>query len=128
MNSIFVEIILVTLLAVGCFFILLGSFSLIRLSDFFRRLHGPTKASTMGVGCVLLTSVGYHFFLGDDFDPRELLITAFIFITAPISAHMMAKAALSLMMDTKPVLPNEMPEAGGTAAPEAAEGSPAEPR
>ena len=128
MNSIFVEIILVTLLAVGCFFILLGSFSLIRLSDFFRRLHGPTKASTMGVGCVLLTSVGYHFFLGDDFDPRELLITAFIFTTAPISAHMMAKAALSLMMDTKPVLPNELPEAGETPVPEGVEGSPTEPR
>ena len=79
-----IAIALVLALAVGCFFILLGSFSLLKLSDFFKRLHGPTKASTLGVGCVLLASVGYHFFLGDDPQPRELLITAFLFITAPI--------------------------------------------
>ena len=100
------EIALALLLAIGSFFILLGSFSLLKLSSFFKRLHGPTKASTLGVGCVLLASVGYHFFLGEDPQPRELLITAFLFITAPISAHMMAKAALSLMMDERPSLPD----------------------
>ncbi|NEL43138.1 MAG: Na+/H+ antiporter subunit G, partial [Xanthomonas perforans] len=76
-----------------------GAFGLVKLSDFFKRLHAPTKASTLGVGCVLLGSVGYHLFLGVDPQPRELLITVFLFITAPISAHMMAKAALSLMME-----------------------------
>ena len=102
----FVAITLVVLLAAGSFFILVGSLGLVKLSDFFKRLHAPTKASTLGVGCVLLASVGYHFFLGDDPQPRELLITAFLFITAPISAHMMAKAALSLMMDERPQLPD----------------------
>ena len=100
------EIALALLLLIGSFFILLGSFSLLKLSSFFKRLHGPTKASTLGVGCVLLASVGYHFFLGEDPQPRELLITVFLFITAPISAHMMAKAALSLMMDERPHLPD----------------------
>lgn len=61
----------------------------------------------MGVGCVLLASVGYHLFLGVDPQPRELLITVFLFITAPISAHMMAKAALSLMMENRPEVPNK---------------------
>ena len=51
-------ILLVLLLAVGSFFILVGSFSLVKLSEFFKRLHGPTKASTLGVGCVLIASVG----------------------------------------------------------------------
>ena len=87
-------ILLVLLLAVGSFFILVGSFSLVKLSEFFKRLHGPTKASTLGVGCVLIASVGYHALGGTDPQPRELLITAFLFITAPISAHLMAKAAL----------------------------------
>ena len=105
MSTVF-EIVLALLLAIGSFFILVGAFSLLKLSSFFKRLHGPTKASTLGVGCVLLASVGYHFFLGDDPQPRELLITAFLFITAPISAHMMAKAALSLMMDERPSLPD----------------------
>jgi len=93
------------LLIVGCGFILLGALGLVKLSDFFKRLHAPTKASTLGVGCVLLASVGYHLFLGQDPQPRELLITAFLFITAPISAHMMAKAALSLMMEQRPQVP-----------------------
>lgn len=101
----FIAILLVTLLAVGSFFILLGSYSLAKLKDFFKRLHGPTKATTLGVGCILLASVGYHFFLGQDPQPRELLVTAFLFITAPISAHLMAKAALSLKMAERPPLP-----------------------
>ena len=98
-------IVLVGLLAAGSFFILIGSFSLVKLSEFFKRLHGPTKASTLGVGCVLLASVGYHWFSGTDPQPRELLVTAFLFITAPISAHLMAKAALSLHMAERPPQP-----------------------
>ena len=96
---------LTLLLAAGCFFILVGSLSLVKLSEFFKRLHGPTKASTLGVGCVLACSVTYHIFLGEDPQPRELLITVFLFITAPISAHLMAKAALSLHMAEPPRQP-----------------------
>ena len=100
-----VAIALVLLLASSCFFILVGSLGLVKLSEFFKRLHAPTKASTLGVGCVLLASVGYHWFSDTDPQPRELLITAFLFITAPISAHLMAKAALSLHMAEQPPMP-----------------------
>lgn len=103
--STFVEIVLVLLLAVASFFIFVGSLGLLKLDDFFKRLHGPTKASTLGVGSILLASIGYHAYTGTDPQPRELLITVFVFITAPISAHMMAKAALSLMMEDRPELP-----------------------
>ena len=103
---------LTLLLAAGCFFILVGSLGLVKLSEFFKRLHAPTKASTLGVGCVLLTSVGYHAFTGTDPQPRELLITAFLFITAPISAHLMAKAALSLHMAERPPQPGSDESAG----------------
>ncbi|KAF1688545.1 Na+/H+ antiporter subunit G [Pseudoxanthomonas taiwanensis] len=108
-----VAIALSLLLAVGCFFIVVGCFSLVRLQEFFRRLHGPTKASTLGVGCVLLVSVGYHLFTGTDPQPRELLITAFLFVTAPISAHLMAKAALALHMAERPPLPGNADGEGG---------------
>ncbi|MGN6222871.1 Na+/H+ antiporter subunit G [Pseudoxanthomonas sp.] len=108
--NLLIAILLALLLAVGSFFILVGSYGLAKLSDFFKRLHGPTKASTLGVGCVLLASVGYHAALGSDPQPRELLVTAFLFITAPISAHLMAKAALSLKMAARP------PEPGRTDA------------
>ncbi len=101
-----VEILLVALLAIASFFILVGSLGLLKLDDFFKRLHGPTKASTLGVGCILLASIGYHAIQGEGLHPRELLVTVFVFITAPISAHLMAKAALSLMMETRPKLPS----------------------
>ena len=100
------EILIVAMLAIGCFFMLVGSLGLVKLSDFFKRLHGPTKASTLGVGCVLAASVGYHAFTGTDPQPRELLITAFLFVTAPISANLMAKAALALHMAERPPLPD----------------------
>jgi multicomponent K+:H+ antiporter subunit G len=101
-----IEYALGALLIVGTFFILVGAFGLVKLSDFFKRLHAPTKASTLGVGCVLLASVGYHLLLGEDPQPRELLITAFLFITAPISAYMMARTGLALKLGQRPPMPS----------------------
>ena len=104
------KILLSGLLLFGTFFIIVGAFGLVKLKDFFRRLHAPTKASTLGVGCILAASVGYHLVLGEDPQPRELLITVFLFITAPVSAHLMAKAALSLMIDKRPLPPQADPD------------------
>lgn len=101
------EYLLAALLIAGTFFIVVGAFGLVKLDDFFKRLHAPTKASTLGVGCVLLASVGYHLLLGEDPQPRELLITAFLFITAPISAYLMAKAALALFLIRRPRQPGQ---------------------
>lgn len=96
------EILLLVLLAVGSFFALLGAFALLKLSSFLRRLHGPTKASTAGVGCILLASIVFHTFYGTGLHPRELLIVVFLFLTAPVSAHMMSRATLSLMGELPP--------------------------
>ena len=104
------KILLSGVLLFGTFFIIIGAFGLVKLKDFFRRLHAPTKASTLGVGCILTASVGYHLVLGEDPQPRELLITVFLFITAPVSAHLMAKAALSLMIDKRPLPPQADPD------------------
>ena len=57
------------------------------------RLHAPTKAGTLGVGGVLLASMIYGFAIGDG-SLHELLIMAFIFVTAPISANFIAKTHL----------------------------------
>ena len=101
-------IVLVLLLAAGSFFILVGSLGLVKLSEFFKRLHAPTKASTLGVGCILLASIGAHALSGDGLDLRELLITGFLFITAPVSAQMMARAALAIRPQDRP----DPPDAG----------------
>lgn len=105
------EIALAVLLVAGSFFILVGALGLVKLSDVFRRLHAPTKASTLGVGCVLLASMGEHLLRGEGLQPRELLITVFLFMTAPISAHLIAKAALALMPRfAPPPPPADQPE------------------
>ncbi|MET0329576.1 MAG: Na+/H+ antiporter subunit G [Luteimonas sp.] len=104
------DVILGGLLVVGCFFILLGAFALLKLRDFFQRVHGPAKASTLGVGCILVASIIYHWVNGSGVHPREILITVFLFLTAPISAHLMSRAALSLM-DDRPPEPGRTPDA-----------------
>lgn len=106
-----IDLLLSLLLLVSSFFTLVGSIGLVKLTDFFKRLHAPTKATTLGVGCVLIVSIFYHALIGNSFHPRELLISVFLIITAPISAHMMAKAALSLRLKKRPQCPaDETPD------------------
>lgn len=105
--NVLIEAAMVLLLATGAFFVLVGSFGLVKLSDFFKRLHGPTKATTLGVGCILVASIGHHAMLGDGLGLREILITLFLFITAPISAHLVARAALLLAPAQRPDQPAE---------------------
>lgn len=84
------------LLIAGAGFALLGSLGLAKLSDFYGRLHGPTKASTLGVGCTLVASALYFSLTGPGISVHEVLVTAFLFLTAPVSAHLLARAALGL--------------------------------
>jgi multicomponent K+:H+ antiporter subunit G len=84
------------MLVVSAFTALAGSFALVRFSDFYKRLHGPTKATTLGVGGVLIASAVYFTVRGAGFSVHEFLITVFLFLTAPVSAHLLVKAALHL--------------------------------
>lgn len=90
------EIILAILIIVGGFFTLVGSIGLFKLPDFYMRLHGPTKASTLGVGAILIASSIYFSSKSGDISLHEVLVTLFLFITAPVSAHLMAKAAIHI--------------------------------
>ncbi|MFT5104678.1 MAG: multicomponent K+:H+ antiporter subunit G [Pseudoalteromonas tetraodonis] len=88
------DILLSALVLIGALFILLGSVALVKLPDFFMRLHGPTKATTLGTGAILIASAIYFSGHVDGISLHEILITLFLFITAPVGAHLMAKAAL----------------------------------
>lgn len=90
-----IEILVSLFLLIGAGFALIGSLGLAWLPDFYTRLHGPTKATTLGVGGMLIASVIY-FSAEGELSLHELLITVFLFITAPVSAHLMSKAALHL--------------------------------
>ncbi|MGI9321665.1 MAG: Na+/H+ antiporter subunit G [Thiogranum sp.] len=81
------------LLILGAGFALLGSIGLARLPDIFTRLHGPTKATTLGIGGILLGSILF-FSLRQGLSLHEVLVSVFLFMTAPVSAHLIARAAL----------------------------------
>jgi len=92
------------LLVIGAGFTLVGSIGLVRLSDFFKRLHGPSKATTLGVGCVLAASALVTSVAGAP-SLHELLITLFLFLTAPVSAHLLVQLALKARPDLRPPIP-----------------------
>ena len=96
------------LLVMGGVFALVGTVGMVRFGDFFMRLHAPTKASTLGVGGVLLASLLLSWARGQP-GLHELLITLFIFVTAPVSANLMAMAALHLRVPSRAPPPPDQP-------------------
>ncbi len=90
---VWIQIVAALLLVVGGVFALVGAVGLLRFPDFFMRLHAPTKATTLGVGGVLLASMGLSWTRGE-VGLHELLITLFLFVTAPVSANLLSLAAL----------------------------------
>lgn len=97
-------------LVVGALFALVGCIGLIRLPDFFLRLHAPTKATTLGVGGILLAAIVVTWWDHNTLSLRELLITALALLTAPISAHMLIKAQLHLKPTARPKPPKSKRE------------------
>lgn len=93
MNTL-IEAIVALLVVTGGVFSFLGSLGLARLPDVFMRLHGPSKATTLGIGCVALGSMLFFTMLEGAPSVHELLIIVFVFMTTPVSAHLVAKAAL----------------------------------
>lgn len=107
------ELLAAALIVLGAGFALVGSWGLVRLPSLMERLHGPTKATTLGLGAMLVASVVW-FQLGEGvWTTHELLISVFLFVTAPISANMIAKVHLHRLRTGEPN------EAGGPAGPPA---------
>ncbi len=104
------DLLIAALLIVGSGFALVGSLGLARFHDFYKRVHGPTKATTLGVGCALLASSIFFTRMTGSFSSRELLIAVFLFITAPISAHLLVKTALAEDPGSAPEAPPLAPQ------------------
>jgi len=114
------ELLLSILILTGATFTLIGSLGLIRLRDFYSRLHAPTKATTLGVGSLLIASAVFFSHQDDGLSLHEVLVTLFLFITAPVSAHLMAKAALHLRLTSRAELPGDRLLDGGKCTDETA--------
>jgi multicomponent Na+:H+ antiporter subunit G len=82
------------LIVIGGAFMLLAGVGILRMPDLFMRMQAATKAATLGAGCMLL-AVAVHF--GElTVVARALLVIAFVVLTAPVAAHMIARAAYSV--------------------------------
>jgi multicomponent K+:H+ antiporter subunit G len=89
------DVLIAAALVIGAAFALIGSIGLARFGDFYSRLHGPTKATTLGVGGMLLASAVYFSTRGEGVSLHELLVAIFLFFTAPVSAQLMARVAMN---------------------------------
>lgn len=75
----------------GAAFSLLAALGVLRMPDVFTRMQASTKASTLGLGCLLL---GAALQLGDLASViRAMSILAFLLLTTPVAAHMIARAS-----------------------------------
>jgi len=82
------------LLLVGSGFTLIASIGLLRLPDLYTRIHAASKAGTMG-SCLVLIALAVH---ADDVGTvsRALAGVVFFLLTAPVSSHLLAKAAYTV--------------------------------
>lgn len=85
-----IDIICGTFMVIGTAFMFLGTVGLVRMPDLLTRMQTATKPPTLGVFCLML-SVALYF---ADFGVavRAVAITVFVFLTAPVAAHMIARA------------------------------------
>lgn len=84
----------ILLLLLGSLIILIGALGLLRLPHFYQRIHGPAITITLGTGCVLIASMIYFSGLESRLVLHELIITAFLLLTAPVTSMMIMRAAV----------------------------------
>jgi multicomponent K+:H+ antiporter subunit G len=77
----------------GALFFLISAIGLLRLPDFFCRVHAPTKAGTLGILLLGLGAVLQSLANGDFLWLEELAILVFLFLTIPVSSQVLARAA-----------------------------------
>ena len=80
-----------TFIIIGVLFDLLGALGLVRFPDVYNRLQAATKCVTLG-NCCILFGVFLHFGF-QSAGIKALLCILFIVITAPVSAHALARGS-----------------------------------
>jgi multicomponent Na+:H+ antiporter subunit G len=117
------DVVIVALLAVGALFSALGAIGILRLPDVYTRLSATSKTATLGVACLLLACGLYFRELG--VFNRTLAMIVFIFLTAPVAAHIIGRAAfLTGVPFWEGTRANELADSrrGGPASPDTPDG------
>lgn len=92
-SSILLNIIIIILLLSGTFFILSSSIGILRFPDVYTRLHAATKATTLGIASILIGTFLFLYSSHGIVSGKLLLAIVFILLTAPVSGHMLSRAA-----------------------------------
>jgi len=82
------------LLVTGGLATLIGSLGLLRLQDFYARLHGPSMGNTIGTAAILVASMLATSAASGRPVVHELLVTVLIVTTSPVTSMMLLRAAL----------------------------------
>lgn len=85
------DIVVSSLLITGCLFMVLAALGALRMPDLPMRMHATTKAGALGVGLIML-AVSLHY-VEAAVTAKALSIILFILLTAPVAAHVIARAA-----------------------------------
>ena len=82
------------LLILGATIALIGAIGLLRLPTFYQRIHGPAITITFGAGCILLASMLYFTVEQSRLVIHEVIISAFLLMTAPVVSMLIMRAAV----------------------------------
>lgn len=88
------EILTAVFAVAGAAFAAIGSFGLVRLPTFFRRVHAPTLGATAGVWCITIATIVYFSVQGFNLFLHAVLISLFVALTAPVTTIFLMRAAL----------------------------------
>ncbi|MFF2092720.1 Na+/H+ antiporter subunit G [Paenibacillus sp. NPDC058174] len=87
------EVVGAVLILIGAIFSLISAIGIVRLPDVYTRSHAASKSSTLGVLCALLGTLLYFIISDGFFSIRLILGIFFVFLTAPVAAHVITRAA-----------------------------------
>lgn len=85
------ELLIVALIVIGTFFSIVSAVGVLRLPDFLMRLQAVSKASTLGIACILVAVALY--FDSAEITVKALFVITFLFLTSPVCAHIIARSA-----------------------------------
>jgi multicomponent K+:H+ antiporter subunit G len=93
-NQVWVEVLVSVLLVFSGVLVLTGAFGLLRLKDFFQRMHPVALGTTLGTWSACAASIVYFSMLQDRFVVHAWLIPILLAVTVPMTTLLLARAAL----------------------------------
>ncbi|MDD2233785.1 MAG: monovalent cation/H(+) antiporter subunit G [Desulfitobacteriaceae bacterium] len=88
-----IELGIAIIIIIGTIFVFLSSIGFIRLPDVYNRAHALSKSSTLGVLFILLGTFLFFLFMEEYFSIKIFLGIFFVFLTSPVSSHLICRAA-----------------------------------